>query len=98
MYSQLMDDFTLYTAHEVAVIFGCFLDRVYRRASTHAWPHYRDGLQYHFSQKQVEEILMSIEVVAKPSLPKLRGQRGRIDALMRTVPSAQIDKAMARIE
>ncbi|WP_261388482.1 hypothetical protein [Arthrobacter alpinus] len=41
---------------------------------------------------------MSIEVVAKPSWPKLRGQRGRIDALMRTVPSAQIDKAMARIE
>ncbi|WP_157374905.1 hypothetical protein [Arthrobacter alpinus] len=90
-----MNNFQLHTTGEVGAIFRCSSEHVRSRARSGKWPHLKDGHRYLFSQAQVEEIYKSM--IVHPPLPSRRGQRGRIDALLRTVSSAQIDKAMARI-
>lgn len=78
-------------------MFRCSVDTVRRRARSGTWPHYRDGSRYLFSQKQIEEILKGMEVVAKSSLPTRRGQRGRIERLLRDVSWVDVEKRLERI-
>lgn len=96
-YSHQMEEFPIHNVKEVAAMFRCSEEHVRLRVANNTWPHLRDGPRILFTTPHIWEILKVMEVQPKLTHSSRRGQRGRIDRLLQTVSTNQIDKVMNRI-
>ncbi|QRQ79105.1 helix-turn-helix domain-containing protein [Glutamicibacter protophormiae] len=46
----------LYSAEDIAEIFGCSLETVWRKSRTLEWPHMRLGRRFRYSEEDIRKI------------------------------------------